>query len=321
MRKRIFMVALCAAVAACTVAAQTQAWPAKPIKWIVGYPAGGGTDNLVRVLAEGMSRTLGQPVVVDNKPGANTMIAAETLAKSAPDGYTIMIADNGTLVNNAALYKKLSYDPVGDLAPVSMIGRFQFVLLLSPATGIKDFADLKKQVAAAPNKFNYSSGGAGSPFHIGMELVKQETGLSISHVPYKGMAPAVQALLAGDVQMMIADTATALPYVKAGKLTAIGSATSKRVAQLPDVPTFAELGISTFPGWQGLVVPAQTPEDIKAKLGDALKVAMATPQAVALMQEKGIEPATSTPAEMRAFQQAETVRWHKFIRDRGINLD
>ena len=313
--------ALCATTALCAVSATAQTWPARPIKWLVGYPAGGGTDNLVRVLAEGMGKSLGQAVIVDSKPGANTMIAAETLAKSPPDGYTIMIADNGTLVNNAALYKKLTYDPLADLTPVSMIGRFQFVLLTNPATNIKTFADLKKQVGAAPGKFNYASGGSGSPFHIGMELFKQETNLSIAHVPYKGMAPAVQALLAGEVELMIADVATALPYVKTGRLTAIGTATTKRVAQLPDVPTFSELGISVFPGWQGLVVPAQTPDDIKAKLREALKAAMATPQAVALMQEKGIEPVTSTPAEMKAYQQAEISRWHKFIKDRGISLD
>jgi len=318
---KILQVVLSAAITLAAFPAASQAWPTKPIRWVVGYPAGGGTDNIVRVLAEQMGQTLGQPVIVDNKPGANTMIAAEYVAKSAPDGYTIMIADNGTLVNNGALYKKLSYDPVADLAPVSLIGRFLFVVLVNPSTGIKDFADLKRQVAAAPTKFNYASGGPGSPFHIGMELIKQETGLSINHVPYKGMAPAVQGLLAGDVQIMIADLATALPHIKAGKLVAVASATSKRTAQLPDVPTLPELGISSFPGWQGLVVPAQTPDDVKAKLGAALKTAMATPAATRLFQEKGVEAVTTTPAEMKTFQQAEAARWHKFIKERGITLD
>ncbi|MEJ8824481.1 tripartite tricarboxylate transporter substrate binding protein [Variovorax humicola] len=318
---RIRKLALFAMLLACAMSAQSQAWPSKPIRWIVGYSPGGGTDMIARVLAEQMSQTLGQPIVVENKPGANTMIAADFVAKAQPDGYTILIADNGTLVANGALYKKLSYDPVADFAPISMIGRFQFVVLVNPSTGIKDFAELKKQVAAAPTKFNYSSVGAGSPFHIGMELIKHEAGLTINHVPYRGMAPAVQAILAGEVQMMIADVSTAMPYIKAGKLVAIASATARRNPQLPDVPTLGELGFSSFGGWQALVVPAGTPEDVKAKLGVALKAAMATPVSRKLFEEKSIDPETSTPAELKAYQQTEIVRWHKFIKDRGISLE
>ena len=306
---------------AAALPAQSQTWPSKPIRWVVGYPAGGGTDIIVRLLADEMSKAIGQPVIVDNKPGANTMIAAEYVARAQPDGYTILVADNGTLVNNAALYKKLSYDPVADFDPVSMIGRFQFVLLSNPATGIKTFADMKRLVAADPSTFNYASGGIGSPFHIGMELLKQEQGLSINHVPYKGMAPAVQALLSGDVQLMIADIATALPYIKAGKLAALATVTPKRTSQLPEVPTLTELGVSSFPGWQALVVPSRTPDDIKAKLESALRSAVASPAAVRLFQEKGVEAVLSTPAELRSYQQAEIGRWHKFIHDRGISLD
>ncbi|QFZ85086.1 tripartite tricarboxylate transporter substrate binding protein [Variovorax paradoxus] len=313
--------ALFALVAAVALPAQSQGWPSRPVRWVVGYPAGGGTDIIVRLLAEEMGKSLGQPVIVDNKPGANTMIAAEQVARAQPDGYTILVADNGTLVNNAALYKKLSYDPVADFAPVTMIGRFQFVLLANPATGIRTFADMKRLVVVDPSKFNYASGGVGSPFHIGMELLKQEQGLSINHVPYKGMAPAVQALLSGDVQLMIADIATALPYIKAGKLAALATATPKRTMQLPEVPTLAELGVPSFPGWQALVVPARTPDDVKAKLEAALKAAVASPAAVRLFQEKGVEAVLSTPAELRSYQQAEIGRWHKFIHDRGISLD
>lgn len=321
MFSRLMRLSLCTLFLAVALPAQSQSWPSRPIRWVVGYPAGGGTDIIVRVLADEMGKTLGQAVIVDNKPGANTMIAAEYVARAQPDGYTMLIADNGTLVNNAALYKKLSYDPAGDFAPISMIGRFQFVLLANASTGIKTFADLKRLVSADPSKFNYASGGIGSPFHIGMELLKQEQGLTINHVPYKGMAPAVQALLSGDVQLMIADIATALPYIKAGKLTALATATPKRTAQLPEVPTLGEFGVSSFPGWQALVVPARTPEDIKSKLGAALKAAMASQAAVRLFEEKGVDAVLSTPAELSSYQQAEIGRWHKFIRDRGITLD
>ncbi len=303
--------------------AQTAVWPSKPVKWIVGYSPGGTTDTMARLIAEPMSQKLGQPIVVENKPGANTNIAAETLSRSAPDGYTIMIADNGTLVNNAALYKKLAYNPVTDLALVSMAGRVLMVLVVNPATGIRDFNELKRKVAAAPQKYRYASGGSGSPFHIGMEAIKQQAGLSITHIPYKGTAPAVQDVVSGHVEMMIAPAAVVLPYIKANKLIAIASANSKRLTQLPEVPTLTEYGLTDadFSGWQAIVVPAQTPDAIKEKLGSALKEALSSASVRQRFSELGIEPMTATPAEMKAYQQAEINRWHKFIRERGISLD
>lgn len=232
-----------------------------------------------------------------------------------------MIADSGTLVNNGALYKKLAYDPVGDFAPISLLGRFQFLVVTNAATGIRDFAEMKQRVAASPDKFNYGSAGAGSPFHVGMEVIKQETGMSMLHVPYKGMAPVIQALLSNEVQFGIADVVTALPHIKTGKLVALAAVTDKRIESLSAVPTLRELGLSNVQGWQALVVPANTPEDVKDRLGSAMKAVMESPVSTQLFREKGVDVALSTPAELRAFQMSQIDRWHKFIRDRGISLD
>ena len=304
-------------------AALSEEWPAKPVRWIVPYPPGGGTDTLARVLSETVSASLGQPFVIDNRPGASTIIAAEATAKSSPDGYTLMSADNATLVNNAALYRKLPYDPVKDLAPVSLIGRFPLVLVVNLSTGIRDFTDLLAKVKAAPGKFNYATSGPGTPFHVGMELIKQRSQLSINHIPYKGMGPALQDVLGGQVEMMLVDVATALPHVRSGKLVAVATAGGKRQPQLPTVPTLLETGLpdSEFYAWQGVVMPGQTPIAIRMRMNSALQQAIGSEKVSQKIKDLGIEPLSSTPEEMTAYWQSEIKRWHKLIKERGITVE
>ena len=298
-------------------------WPSKPVRWIVPYPPGGGTDGLARVLGDVMSHDLGQPFLIDNRPGAATVIGAEATAKASPDGYTMMSADNATLVNNVAIYPKLPYDPLKDLAPVSLIGRFPLVLVVNPSTGIRNFADWRARMAASPGKFNYATSGSGTPFHIGMEFITQQTGLSISHIPYKGMGPALQDVLGGQVETMLVDVATALPYLRTDKLVALATAGGKRQPQLPEVPTLLELGLgnSEFYAWQGVVVPEQTPVETRQRISAVLRQALASDKVREKMGQLGIEPLSSTPEEMAAYWNAEIGRWHPLIKARGIKVE
>ncbi len=261
--------------------------------------------------------------MIDNRPGAATIIGAQATAASSPDGYTMMSADNATLVNNAAVYPKLPYDPVKDLAPVSLIGRFPLVLVVNPSTGIRDFAQLRAKVSASPSAFNYATPGIGTPFHVGMELIAQQEKLVLTHVPYKGVAPALQDVLGGQVQMMLVDVATALPLIEENKLVAVATAGAKRQARLPQVPTLLELGVgnSEFYAWQGVVVPSGTPAEIKVLLNTALRKALSSEKVVAMMEQLGIEPLSSTPEEMMLYWNAETIRWHKLIKERGIRVE
>lgn len=306
-----------------TASAFGAGWPDKAVRWTVPYPPGGGTDGLARVLGDSLSQKLGQPFVIENKPGAATIIAAEATAKAAPDGYTLMSADNATLVNNEAIYASLPYNPVKDLAPVSLIGRFPLVLAVHPSLGIKNFAEWKAKLKADPDKYNYATSGSGSPFHVGMEFIKQQTGLQIAHIPYKGMGPALKDVLGAQVGMMLVDVATALPYLRTNKLIAIATAGAKRQPQLPDVPTLLELGLpdSEFYAWQGVVVPAATPLDVRTRMSSALQDALKSEKVVQKMEALGIEPLSSTPEQMTTYWQAEIKRWHKLIKERGLKPD
>lgn len=320
---KVLRAAMAAILLVGTATAFGSDWPSKPVHWIVPYPPGGGTDGLARVLGEALGQATGQPFVIDNRPGAATIIGADATAKSEPDGYTIMSADNATLVNNAAIYAKLPYDAVKDLAPVSLIGRFPLVLVVNPSMGIKDFAGWRAKIAGSPGRFNYATSGSGTPFHIGMEFIKQQTNLSINHIPYKGMGPALQDVLGGQVDMMLVDVATALPYIRNGKLLALATAGGHRQAQLPQVPTLLELGLknSEFYAWQGVVVPSRTPADVRMRISAALRQALASDKVTSRMEQLGIEPLSSTPEEMAAYWQSETARWHKLIKERGIKIE
>ncbi|CAG9167239.1 tripartite tricarboxylate transporter substrate binding protein [Cupriavidus respiraculi] len=318
------LLALGPVVAGLGIASQAaaQSYPSKPVRWIVPYAAGGGSDFLARTISQDLANRIGQPVVVDNKPGGNTAIGASETARAAADGYTVLSADNGTLVFNPALYKSLSYNPK-DLAPVTLLGRFPMILVVgsgSQATSAKDFI---AQVKARADGLNYGSAGAGSPHHLAMELLKVEAGLTMTHAPYRGAAPALADVAAGQIPAMMVDYAAGAGFIKGGKIRALAVANATRLPQLPDVPTFAELGYKNVEAAAlvGMVAPAATPPDVIATLNKQVVASIKDPAVNKRMVDFGVEPVGSTPAQYADLLRSETTRWHKLIRDLKISLD
>lgn len=322
--KRLFAACLLVVPAMMAAAsAHAEAYPAKPIRWLVPYPAGGGSDFLARTIGQALSAQTGKPVIVDNKPGANTAIAASETARAAPDGYTILSADNGTMVFNTALYSKLSYNPQKDLTPVTLMGRFPMILVVGPNSDAKDARDFVANAKAHPGSLNYGSAGAGSPHHLAMELLKVNAGLQMTHVPYKGAAPSLSDLAGGQISAMMVDLAAGAGFIKAGKIRALAVASATRLPQLPDVPTFAELGIRGVEAAAlvGVVAPAGTPADVVSSLQKLVTGIIEQPATRQRLVDFGIEPVGSTPQQFGDLIQTETVRWHKLIKDQKISLD
>jgi tripartite-type tricarboxylate transporter receptor subunit TctC len=326
-RRRILRLAsipASAALALPTASAFAQAYPAKAIRLIVPYPVGGGTDFFARTVGTRLGELLGQPVIVENKPGAATIIGAQSAATAPPDGYTVLVADSTTLAVNPSLYKKLGYDPVKDFSPVTLTARFAMLLVVSPAlsraSGVKDFLD---EARKAPGTLGYASVGAGTTHHLTMELFQQRTGIKLNHVPYKGAGPAIQDVAGGQVPVMFVDLAAGSPMVKAGKMRVLGVASPNRIAALPDVPTLAEQGLAQFEAWawQGLVVPAGTPKDIIATLGTQYAKAVADPGVRQKLIEAGVEPITSSPEEMSSYIGSETAKWAQVIKEGDIKVE
>ncbi|WP_249276290.1 Bug family tripartite tricarboxylate transporter substrate binding protein [Bordetella genomosp. 7] len=304
--------------------AAAQDYPSKPLRWIVPYAAGGGSDFLARTIGQALSERIGQPVVVDNKPGGNTAIGASDTARAAPDGYTMLSADNGTLVFNPVLYKQLSYNPAQDLAPVSLMGKFPMILVVGPASKATDVKAFIDEARGKQSGMNFASAGAGSPHHLAMELFKVETGLNnMVHVPYRGAAPALSDLAAGQVPAMMVDMAAGAGFIKAGKVRPLAVANPTRLPQLPDVPTFAELGYKNVEAAAlvGLVVPAKTAPAVIDALNKQLVATINDPAVNKRLVDFGIEPVGDTPAEFNALLQRERARWHKLIQDLNIKLD
>jgi tripartite-type tricarboxylate transporter receptor subunit TctC len=295
----------------------------KPIEWVVGYAAGGGSDVVARTVAEQMGRTLGRAIIINNKPGAATNIAADYVAKSKDFGNVMLTADFATLAANPALFAKLSYNPEKDFVPVGLLARFPLILVVPEKSPVKNWKEFVASAKAAPDGLSYASAGLGSPHHLATELLRERSGLKFTHVPYKGAAPAVQDLIGGQLPFGLMDSASVQQYIAAGKLRAIGVASNKRLATFPQVPTLAEQGVSGFEAyaWQGLVVPAGTPAPQVAQLGRALQDALNSTPVKARFQTLSLEAMPGTPAEMTAFVKAERERWGKLIRDNGIRLD
>ncbi len=301
-----------------------QTYPAKPVRLIVPYPPGGGTDLFARTVGAKLSEQLGQQIIVENRPGAATIIAAEATAKAAPDGYTLLIADSPTVAINPSLYSKLPYDPQKSFAPVSLTARYAMVLVVNPsAIKVNSVRELIEQAKKSPDKIDYASVGPGTTHHLAMELFKQQAGVALNHVPYKGSAPAVQDLLGGQIPVMFLDLASAAPHIKAGKLKVLGVASQKRLAAMPDVPTVAESGLPIFEAWawQGLVAPAGTPKEVIAKLNAEYAKAVSDNSVRQKLLDAGIEPVTSTPDELSAYIKSETAKWAKVIKDAGIKVE
>ncbi|MDQ0572966.1 tripartite-type tricarboxylate transporter receptor subunit TctC [Variovorax paradoxus] len=324
-RNRLGLAAALVAFAAATIAphAQAQAFPARPVRWVVGYPAGGGTDFLARTAGAQLSQQLGQPVLVDNRPGAGAIIASENVARSPGDGYTVFSADNGVLVYNPALYKKLPYDAEKDFAMVGMMGRSTLVITAAPNAGLADAKALIAALKASPGKYSIATPGTGSPHHLALELFQREAGVSMLHVPYKGGAPALQDLMGGQVPLMMLDLPSGVSAVKAGKVVPLVTMGAERIPQLPNVPTAKELGYAGVEAytWQGLVVPAATPKDVQARLGADLQKTMADAGVRQKLFDAGWEARPADGAEMTRFVDAERKKWHALIKARDIKLD
>ncbi|GJG98590.1 tripartite tricarboxylate transporter substrate binding protein [Cupriavidus pauculus] len=313
----------CLAAMAATPAVAADAYPAKPIRWIVPYPAGGGSDFLARTIGQGLSTRVNQPVVVDNKPGGNTAIGASETARSTPDGYTVLSADNGTLVFNPALYKTLSYNPTRDLAPVTLLGRFPMILVVGPGSQAKTAQEFIAQVKATPGGVNYGSAGAGSPHHLAMELLKTEAHLTMTHAPYRGAAPALSDVAAGQIPAMMVDFAAGAGFIKGGKVRPLAVANATRLPQLPDVPTFSELGYKNVEAAAlvGMVVPAATPPEVIGTLNRQVVAAVKDPAINKKLVDFGVEPVGNSPAQFADLLRSETTRWTKLIQDLKISLD
>jgi tripartite-type tricarboxylate transporter receptor subunit TctC len=302
---------------------QAASWPEQQVRWLVPYPAGGGSDFLARTVANGMAPLVTQTVVVENKPGANTSIAASEVARAQPNGYTIMSADNGTLVFNSALYKSLSYDPEKNLAPVTLMGRFPMILVADPKSGLNSVKDVIKRAKEDPAGMNFASAGAGSPHHLAMELFKTELGLNMTHIPYKGAAPSLTDVAGGQVPVMMVDLAAGAGFIKGGKVKPLAVANPTRLPQLPDVPTFAELGYPNIVASAdvGVVTTAGTPKDVILAMNQKIVQALKTPEVNQKLIDFGIQPVGNTPDEYAALLKSENQRWHKLIKDLGIKLD
>jgi len=325
MKKMIKLATAMVALAASVVVldAPAQGYPAKPVRWVVGYPAGGGTDFLARTAGAQLSQQIGQPVLVDNRPGAAAIIASENVARSPGDGYTVFSADNGVLVYNPALYKKLPYDAEKDFVALGMMGRSPLIITAAPGAG---FADAKALIAAlkkAPGKYSIATPGAGSPHHLALELFQREAGVSLLHVPYKGGAPALQDLMGGQVPLMMLDLPSGTSAVKAGKVVPLLAMSGERVPQLPQVPTAKELGFAEVEAytWQGLVAPAATPKDIQLKLGTDLLKAMNDPAVRQKLFDAGWEARPTDAADMNRYVQSERKKWQALIASREIRID
>jgi tripartite-type tricarboxylate transporter receptor subunit TctC len=304
------------------LAAQAQTWPSKPIRWVVAYPAGGGSDFLARQLAPQLGKQLGQNIVIDNRPGAAGIIGTDNAAKSPPDGYTIVTGDNGAMVFHEAMYKKIPYSPT-DLAPVGFMARFPLIVAVNPSAGFSDARQWLDALKQNPGKFSYASPGIGSPHHLAMELLKSRTQTFVVHVPYRGTAMAVQDVIAGQVPMMVLDTAAGLPQIRSGKVKALAVMSKKRIAALPDVPTLDELGVKDFEvtAWQGLFVPKGTPADIVARLTTEMNKAIATPEVKAKLEDFGLEVLPSDGPALASFIQKETAFWHALIKERKLSAE
>jgi len=323
MKRFLRLIAAGLALAAATHATAQSAYPSQPVRWIVPYVAGGGTDNLARALADAMTPSLGQPIVIDNRPGASTNIGVSVLMQAKPDGYTIMQAENAALLFNEHMFAKLPYKPATDFTYIGTIGRFPVALVVNPAFPAKTVTEFVSYVKAHPDSVSYASPGNGSPHHMAMELFKQKAGLNIQHVPYKGAAPAMTDVMGGQVPTMMLDLASGLPAIKAGKVRVLAIALPQRAAALPDVPTFAELGFQDMNAYafHGLIGPAGMPPEAVARLNAELKKAMQAPKVTKLFADFGFEPLPGTPQDFYKLSRAESERWGKIIKTAGVQLD
>ncbi|WP_198971993.1 Bug family tripartite tricarboxylate transporter substrate binding protein [Xylophilus sp. ASV27] len=320
MQRKNFLRALAAGLALPASLARAQP---KPLEWVVGYAAGGGSDIVARTLAEAMGKSLHRTIVINNKPGAGTNIAADYAARSKDYGNIIFSADFATLAANPFLFSRLSYDSQKDFQPIGMLVRFPMLLVVGnevPADNLRQFTTWAR---AQPGGVNWGSAGPGSPHHLVGESFREQSGLAMVHVAYRGAAPAILDVVGQQIGAMWIDSATAMPFIREKKVKVIGVASLQRMALLPEVPTLDEQGLKGFEGyaWQGLVAPTGTPADQIEQFARALQAALASSAVQARMQTLGVEPMPGTPAQMAAFTAAERRKWGAVITRMGVRLD
>ena len=326
MRSVLQKLTLAFVLALSNAASFAQPWPTKPLRWVVAYPAGGGSDFLARQLAPQLSKQLGQPIIIDNRPGAAGIIGTENAAKSPADGYTLLTGDNGAMVFHSAMYKKLPYDP-RDLAPVGFMARFPLILAVNPASGFTSARQLVDELKKHPDKYSYASPGIGSPHHLAMELLLSRTNASAVHIPYRGTALALQDVIGGQVPIIALDTAAGLSQIRGGKVIALAVMSKKRIASFPDVPTLDEIGRDSglkdfeVSAWQGLFVPRGTPDEIVTRLSGEMNKAITTPEVRARLEDYGLEVAPTDGAALSTFVKAETAFWHPLIKARKLTAE
>jgi tripartite-type tricarboxylate transporter receptor subunit TctC len=303
--------------------ASAQNYPSKSIRFLVGFAPGGSTDIVARLIAQKMTDTLGQQVVVDNRAGAGGIIAAEILAKSPPDGYTMFACTTGNFAIIPYLYKTVPYNADKDLLPVTQTGSLPYIIVVHPSLPVKNIKELIAFAKSHPGQINYASSGIGSASHLSPELFKSMAGIDIVHVPYKGTGQAIGDLLAGQVVMMFDQPVSTLPQVKAGKLRVLAISSGKRFPTLPEIPTVAESGIPGFEAvsWAGVCVPGGTPKDIVNRLQSEVAKVLKLPDVTERLMRDGIEPIGSTPEQFQAFIEREKIKWSKVVKDSGARAD
>lgn len=315
----LLLAALCSAPAAAQSAVH---YPDRPIRLILPASAGGPVDVIARTVGAGLAEALGQQIVMDNRAGAGGIIGAEIVVHANPDGYTLMFSHSGPLAIEPALHSKLSYRPLKDFAPVSLVAASPYVLIVVPATPARTVKELIALARSRPGKFHFASGGLGTGLHMSGELFNLAAGLKIVHVPYKGAGPGMAALLSGEVDMMFNGISAALPQVKAGRLRAIAISSAQRSPLLPDLPTVSESGLKyDTSGWYGLVAPAGTPKPVTARLQASLRKSLNTPEMKERLAAQGIDGIASTPEQLTQQLRAELVKWDAVVKAAGLRVD
>ncbi|MGE5522871.1 MAG: tripartite tricarboxylate transporter substrate binding protein [Rhodospirillaceae bacterium] len=314
----VLVKATCAAALAVPAAGHAQTYPARPIRFIVPFPPGGGNDIVGRIVATRLSERLGQQIVVDNRGGAGGTIGTDLLAKAPPDGHTLLI-NNVSLAVNATLIPKLPYDTLKDLEPVSLVGRQPNILVVYPGVAARSVQELLAMARAKPGELAYGSGGIGTASHLATELLKLMTGVNLVHVPYKGLGPALTDLMGGRLQLIISTLASALPYVKAERMRPLAVTTARRSPFFPELPTMNEAGVKgyEFSTWYAIVAPRGTPADIVRRLNSELAQVLQSPAVKEQFAAQGLEPTPSTPAELGTYLRSEVAKWGKVIRASG----
>ena len=322
-KARLYASVLLLLAVALPAPAFAQAWPARPVRMIVPYPAGGSTDILARILAEKISGPMGQQMVVENRAGATGVIGADMVAKAPPDGYLIVMGVNGPITIAPAIRSSMPYDSAKDFAPVILVAEAPKLLVVSPSLNVRTLAEFIAYVKERPKQVSFASAGIGTTGHLASEMLKQMAGLDMNHVPYKGGAPAVQDIVGGHVQMMFEVMPQLLPHVDAGRLRALGITSTTRSKALPNLPTIAEQGLPGFQSstWFGILAPAGTPAPVVDRLNAEFTKALAIPDVARRITELGAEFAPNTPAEFAAFLRADLEKWRRVARQSGAKFD